>query len=51
MSKLVDALEDMWKSHATFMGSRRTYLDAVATQLELNGADAQERWLGFKPPE
>jgi len=51
VSDLVSALENMWKSHATFTGIRYTYLDRTAKQLELNGADAQERWLGFKPPE
>lgn len=51
IAKLVDELKSMWRAHSEFSNSKRRYLDAVATEMELNGADAHERWLGFKPPE
>jgi type I restriction enzyme M protein len=51
VAELVRTLESMWQSHATFSGNRKMYLDGISGELELNGADAQERWLGFKPPE
>lgn len=51
VAKLVGELESMWKAHSEFVDSRKRYLNAVATEMELNGSDAHERWLGFKPPE
>ncbi len=49
--RLVKELKSVWRAHEKFVKSKRTYLDAISKDLELNGADAQERWLGFKPPE
>ncbi len=51
VAKLVKELRSMWRAHGRFFANRRTYLDLIAAELELNGEDAKERWLGFKPPE
>lgn len=48
---LVRALEQMWNANLRFAEDRKRYLGAVAGEMDLNGMDAQERWLGFKPPE
>jgi type I restriction enzyme M protein len=48
---LVSELEAFWTAYAAFQTSKRLHVSNVSTALHVDGADAQERWLGFKPPE
>jgi hypothetical protein len=51
VAKLVEELKRLWEAHSNFTTSKKGYLDKIAKEMELNGPDAHERWLGFKPPE
>lgn len=49
--ELVIVLERVWDNHISYMKQKSDYLSKIAEKLELEGLDAQERWLTFKPPE
>jgi type I restriction enzyme M protein len=44
-------LEAFWVAYDAFRTGKSKHVANLSTALQLEGADAQERWLGFKPPE
>ncbi len=47
----VAAIKDEWSAHAALLAKRGGYVEALAADLKLDGADSRLRWLAYKPPE
>jgi type I restriction enzyme M protein len=51
IEKLVSDLENLWIAYESFCSTKSAHISEIARSLEVNGEDAQLRWLAFKPPE
>jgi len=51
LNKLVRELETYWRASIKFMKNKVQHTNALVTKYDVDGKDAHERWLGFKPPE
>ncbi|MCL1982947.1 MAG: N-6 DNA methylase [Clostridiales bacterium] len=48
---LVLEMESFWDAHIKFSANKKRHETVLATKYDVDGWDAHERWLGFKPPE
>jgi type I restriction enzyme M protein len=51
IEQLVRDLEDLWEAYKKFYKSKEAHINRVVDELEVNGEDAHQRWLAYKPPE
>ena len=49
--EMVDASEKVWEANGALEASKARYVKSIAREMQLSGNEADERWLGFKPPE
>jgi len=47
----VAAVKAQWAAHAALVSAQVGYIDKLAKDLKLDGADSRLRWLAYKPPE
>jgi hypothetical protein len=50
-SAAVTAVKAQWAAHAALATAQGGYINRLAEDLKLDGADARLRWLAYKPPE
>jgi hypothetical protein len=50
-SDAVAAIKDQWSAHAALVARQGGYIEALAIDLKLDGADSRLRWLAYKAPE
>jgi restriction endonuclease S subunit len=48
---LVDELELFWEAYKQFSNKKKLHEQELVKKYDVDGEDAHERWLGFKPPE
>ena len=48
---LVAELESFWEAYRQFSDNKKLHEQELVRKFNVDGADAHERWLGFKPPE
>jgi hypothetical protein len=50
-SDAVAAIKDQWSALAALVARQGGYIEALAIDLKLDGADSRLRWLAYKAPE
>jgi hypothetical protein len=48
---LVTELELFWGAYRKFSANKILHEQELVRKFDVDGEDAHERWLGFKPPE
>lgn len=51
LKEMVTATESLWEQVSTTQLAREKQSQYIATQFQVCGTDARERWLSYKPPE
>ena len=51
IEQLAIDLERLWSAYEKLQSGKNTHMKKIVENLEVEGDDAQRRWLAFKPPE